>query len=219
MKVALLALLLLLTPPLCAQDTEVPAKTACVTVESPTSCRIGELVRLDASMSVADSISWILVPESVLDIEVYDSGRRAVFSARVPGEYRFIVACAKDGTVDVKTFTIIAVGPPEAPLSDSLAEWIPFWAYPLKLSSEDAGRLAASFEEVAARTDLTTPATWIEATAISNRAALGDNLSLWKPILNKIGEALLKKAQAGELTTPEQHREMWLQIASGLRKV
>ena len=218
MKAASLALLLLLTPHLCAQETEVQAETACVTVDAPQSCRIGELVRLDASLSVADSITWILIPESVKDIEIYDSGRRAVFSARTPGEYRFIVACAKDGSVDVKTFTITASGPPARPTTDDLSAWIHYWMWSYELPRDQADALAKSFSDLATRGDLTEPQDWIKATAEANREALGDNITAWIPLLDKIGSALLKKAQDGALMTPEQHSAVWIEIAEGLRK-
>lgn len=202
--------------PLVGQVEE--AVDAKVVIEAPSRGRVGELIRFDVSQSVADSVKWLLVPGSA-DFESYDDGRRAVFSARAPGDYMFIIAVAKGGSVDVITHTVKVEGPPQKPESQSLADWVPYWLYPVQLPREEALRLAESFEDVAARiTALSTPKGVIEATAEANRAALGDSLDSWKPILVKIQSALANRARAGTLTTPEQHRETWREIAAGLRR-
>jgi len=216
---ASLAILLCLTMPISgtAQVTEPAPAEAQIVLVAPHSARVGELVRLDVSESSADSFKWILVPDSV-DFLVYDSGARAVFSARMEGEYRFIVACAKDGTVDVVTHVVRILGPPPMPVSDSLAEWIPFWNWAEMLPSEQCQLLAASFESIAARVgELEKPEDWMKATAEANRKVLGDDLTKWKPMLDKIGAALLKKAETGALATPEDHQKAWLEVAKGLR--
>lgn len=223
-RFASIILLLLASATLCAQESvdivvpSQPSDQANIVLVAPNSARVGELVRLDVTGSTAASYKWLVVPPSQ-DFEVYDSGRKAVFSARMPGEYVFVIAAACGDTVDVIRHVIIVRGPPPMPTSDALNEWIPFWAYTYNLPSAEASLLAASFEEVAARDDLETPEEWIKATSESNRAALGDKLAIWKPILDKIGEVLLKKAQDGSLMTPEQHKALWLEIASGLRKI
>jgi hypothetical protein len=222
-KLASLALLLCLTTPFLAPAQDpMPAPEedgeAKIVLVAPDSARVGELVRFDVSASVADSFEWLLVPPSQ-DFEVYDAGRRAVFSARVAGEYRFIIACAKNGTVNVITHVVKVLGPPAQPATDSLAEWIPFWLWTYDLPRAEKTALAASFEEVAARIDeLKTAEDWIKATAESNRKALGPSIDNWGPMLDKIGAALLKMAQDGRLMTPEQHQKVWLEIADGLRK-
>ena len=201
-------------------DTPLARETvdAKVAIDAPTRGRVGELIRFDLTRSEADSIKWLLLPDSV-DFEVYQEGRRAVFSARAPGSYMFIIAVAKAGTVDVVTHTVKIEGPPPKPESTSLTEWVPYWLYPMQLDPKLALKLAVSFEEVSDRiTALSTPKGIIEATAEANRAALGDELDTWKPLLKKIQASLANMARAGVLTTPEQHKETWLQIAKGLRK-
>jgi hypothetical protein len=221
-RFASILLLMLTSATLCAQEPApkvAPQEEAKIVLEAPSTARVGELVRFDVSDSVADSFEWLVVPPSQ-DFEVYAEGRKAVFSARMEGEYQFIVACAKDGTVDVIQHVVRVIGPPPMPTDESLADWIPFWAFTMNLPTDGAQDLAQSFEDVAARAEeLKEPQDWIKATAEANRAALGDKLAIWKPILNKIGEVLLKKAQSGELMTPEQHKTLWLEIASGLRKL
>jgi len=194
------------------------AEVAKVVIEAPTKGRVGELIRFDLTQSEADSIKWLLLPESV-DFEAYEDGRRAVFSARSPGDYMFIIAVAKGGSVDVVTHTVKIEGPPERPEGQSLVDWIPYWLYPMQLDSNQALLLAASFEEVASRiTAISTPKGIIEATAEANRAALGDNLVTWKPLLAKIKATLEHRAKNGTLATPDQHKETWREIAKGLRR-
>jgi hypothetical protein len=194
--------------------TEAEAKIVLV---APSKARVGELVRFDVSDSVADSFEWLLVPSSP-DFEVYDSGRKAVFSARVQGEYQFIVACAKGGTVDVITHVVVISGPPAMPTTDSLVEWIPFWMWVENLPREEALKVADNFEKIANRTDLNTPEEWIQATSEANQELLGDRIEAWKPILGKIGKALHKRAEEGKLATPEEHKAAWMEVAEGLRR-
>jgi hypothetical protein len=209
----------------CAPDTDVKPEARVASVEAeaeivlvaPLSVRVGELVRLDVSESTADNWKWSMVPGSD-DFLVYDSGGRAVFSARKPGTYQVFVSCAKNGSVDHTVWTITVIGPPDMPVGDNLAEWVPFWMWPLDLPTVECTALAESFEEIAARSnELTTPKEWIEATTKANRSVLGQNIEAWTPILDKIGKMMLKKAENGELTTPEDHKKVWLEIAAGLR--
>jgi len=191
-----------------------PAKLVLV---APTSARIGELVRLDVSESTAVEFRWLLVPDSV-DFLVYDSGSRAVFSGRKAGEYQITIGCAVGGTLDVVSHTIRIIGTPKVPAQGAFDELIPYWMWSDSRPSEECQALAASFESIAARIEeLPTPTDWIEATAKANRAVLGDQIDVWSGVLEKIGSELLRKAQAGELTTPEEHRKVWLEIAEGLR--
>jgi hypothetical protein len=199
------------------QETiDTPVSQAKIVLVAPTSARIGELVRLDVSESNAESFKWLLVPDSV-DFLVFDSGRRAVFSGREAGVYQIIVGCAKGNTVDFILHTIRVTGPPEVPASGNFAELIPYWMWSYPFPTEECTALADSFEEVAARTTLLTPGDWIKATAEANRTVLGSRTEEWGIILDKIGAELLRKAEAGELLTPEDHKKVWLEIAEGLR--
>lgn len=220
--IASLVLLFCMTVPTLAQETtpsvDADGEKAKIVLVAPDSARVGELVRLDVTASVADSFEWLIVPPS-RDFEVYAEGRKAVFSARAPGEFRIIVACAKAGTVDVITHVVKIIGPPPQPTSNSLAEWVPFWLWQHEYPTDEKLALANSFESVAARVnELKDAEAWINATAKSNREALGDSIDAWAPMLDKIGAALLKMAQEGTLMTPEQHAAVWKEIAEGLRK-
>lgn len=212
---SLTAVFLLVAIPTMAQSPPEPT-TAQITLDAPDTARVGELIRFDASESTADSFKWIH-PETK-DFLTYDNGKHAVFSARVRGEYQFILACAKEGEVDVVSHTVRVIGPPSQPTSQSLTEWIPYWAWPMNLPHEEAQALADNFEQIANR-KLAEPEDWIKATAETNRETLGDSLPKWKPMLDKIQTVLEKRAKEGSLTTPDQHVETWLEIAEGLRKV
>lgn len=218
---ASIALLFCLTTPILApaQEADVPAVTAeaKIVLDAPSSVRVGELVRLDVSASEAASFKWLLVPQTP-DFEVYADGRKAVFSARTEGEYVFVVAAALGDTVDVVRHVVRVIGPPPMPTTDSLAEWIPFWNWAEMLPSEQCELLAASFESIAARkTELEKPEQWLKATAEANRTVLGEDLTKWKPMLDKIGAALRKMAENGALVTPDDHEKAWLEVAEGLR--
>lgn len=210
-------------------DDPAPADTAKVIINAPPTGAVGELIRLDVSNSTAESFRWVLVPDSV-DFEVYDEGRHAVFSARKPGQYMFIVACAYKGTVDVVTHVINIGNVPdpqvkypvvEKPAEGApLAMMIPYWCSQAKRSREETMKLAASFESIAATISAgvnTTPQAIIQATGDANRNALGDSLENWKPVLQELQKELQKLAEEGKLTTAEQHAQVWREIAAGLR--
>lgn len=229
-QIASLAILLCLTTPFLAQSNPNPPATplavsatqdakaeAKIVLVAPTSARIGELVRLDVSGSVAAEFKWRLKPDSV-DFQVYDAGARAVFSARKAGEYQFIVACAKGDTVDVAVHIVKVLGPPPMPQTDNLTDWIPFWNWNLDLPKTEIESMAASFEEIAARADeFEDVSDFIKATAKASRVTLGDRVEAWKPILDKVGANLREKTESGAMTTPEECRAEWLRVAEGLR--
>lgn len=190
--------------------------TAKIAITVPQVVKVGELVRLDASASSAVSFKW-LAPSS--DFEVFDNGRKAVFSARKAGEYQFTLAVALGDTVDVQTFIIKVEGPVQPPTSDSLEEWVPYWKAEMNLPKDKLEALAVSFEQVSLKmATLATPDKIIAETAQANRAALGEALPQFIPLLQKIQDSLGKMAKSGQMTTPEQHAIVWQSIARGLRK-
>lgn len=232
--ITLVLAVLILTTPLCDADNQPESQPALVpqpstpagpsenaakiVLNAPSTAKIGELVRLDASASTASSFKWLTNP-STQDFEVYADGRKAVFSARKAGSYQFVLAVGLKDTVDVIEFTIRVEGPVDPPTSDSLEEWIPYWMSEMHLPAEEKEALAVSFEQIALKmTVLATPEAIIKATAEANRAALGANLSAWIPLLQKIQVSLEKLARSGKMTTPQQHAEVWASIARGIRK-
>ena len=225
-RVLLIAMVLLVPNTLGAADTtdgpvgpvvQQSNEQVChIELQAPTKGKVGELIRFDLTKSVADSIKWITPSE---DFESYEGGTRAVFSARNPGVYTFTIAAALGGTVDVVTHTIAIEGPPEKPESASLAEWIPYWLYSMQMDKTEALNLAKSFEDIASRIDtLSTPKGIIQATATANKAVLLGSLPKWMPLLKKIQASLANMSRAGLLKTPDQHKAVWNDIATGLRK-
>lgn len=192
---------------------------------------VGELVRLDLTGSVATSFKWLMVPATV-DFQSYNNGENAHFSARKTGSYMFIVACAYGGTVDVMIHTVVVTGAtapdgatyPEIALPQVDApvnNWVAYWCATNRRPKEEAKRLAASFENVATQIAagvIQDPAEIITATAIANRAALGASLTSWIPVLEQLQARMKEQADAGELTTADEHRATWLVIAKGLRE-
>ena len=226
--ITLVLAILILTTPLCDAEAPIvpqpstpagPSENAAkIVLDAPSTAKIGELVRLDASASTASSFKWLTNP-STQDFEVYADGRKAVFSARKAGNYQFVLAVGLKDTVDVVEFTIRVEGPIAPPTSESLEEWIPYWMSEMTLPAAEKEALAASFEQIALKmTMLATPEAIIKATAEANRAALGASLPNWIPLLQKIQVALDKLARSGKMTTPQQHADVWASIARGIRK-
>jgi len=222
-----------------APDNVEPGTVADIVINAQESAEVGELVRFDVSESTADSFKWVLVPNSI-DFEVYDEGQRAVFSARHPGEYMFIVGCAYQGTIDIVTHIVTIEGgdpgppnPPDPPHppnpnipdvrkpdSSVLFEWVAYWCSQAQRSKYETLYVAGSFEGVAAQISagvLTDTESIIEATVNANRQALGDSITDWLPVLREIQTELKSRAEAGILVTPEQHAVAWREIAKGMR--
>jgi len=195
-----------------------------IVIDAPSTGVVGELIRLDVTASTAMSFKWLLVP-AVIDFQVYDGGKKAVFSARTAGSYMFIVACASDGSVDVATHIIIIEGGPviiPVPGPEphtGLADRITEWCVNANVNRGEARDLASSFRSIASTIAAgvnTTPEQIVEATGEANRAALGESLDSWMPVLKKIQVELKKEAEAGNLQTASQHQVMWTAIAEGL---
>lgn len=189
-----------------------------VVLTAPVTARVGELVRLDASGSDATAFKWLVVPETV-DFEMYDNGKKAVFSARGPGDFLFVLAVAKEGEVDLVTHKIHIVGPPIAPpdATASVGEWVSFWLWDLQVTPESKVKLADNFDRIA-NMNLTEARDWIYETQKSNRDVLGGEITAWEPFLKNLGGLLGTLADEGKLATPEDHARVWSEIAAALRK-
>lgn len=200
-----------------ALQTQEVITTAKIVLNAPSSARVGELVRLDASESAADSFKWVLVPESV-DFEVYAEGRKAVFSARAPGEFLFVIAVAKDGAVDVITHRIVVVGPPDEPQDVAdVAGHIRYWLWTTQGTEAERLALATAFEEVAAM-GLSDRQAWMYETKRKVEEALGDAKPKWDGFLKKVGHYMSDLGNAGVMLEPEEHARVWREIAATLRE-
>ncbi|MCK9570357.1 hypothetical protein M0R72_15530 [Candidatus Pacearchaeota archaeon] len=199
-----------------------------ILIEGPTEIKIGQLARFDVTKSAGKTFKWKTLPPTT-NFEVYDDGRKAVFSSSASGEFTFIVACANDNDVDVKTLTIkVGEGDTPAPtppgpvnpatgVAGKVVEFSKLVNSPNKKA--EATKLAAGFTGVAKQVQdgqLTTAEQIIEAQAIANRTALGNGLTAWVPFLTALQKEMKTEAEAGLLVTPEQHATLWVQIANGL---
>lgn len=211
---AILMLTMPLRHPSVAQE---PVPTAKIVLNAPSTARVGELVRLDASESTADSFKWVLVPESV-DFEVYAEGRKAVFSARDKGKFQFVIAVAKNGTVDVIVHTVRIIGPPDEPSDVRDVEGhVALWLWKVQASDEEKAALADAFDDVAQRKPGEAHE-WIYETKRAVEDALGDAKPRWDAFLKQLGGYMQQLGEAGLMIEPDEHAQIWREIAQALRE-
>lgn len=195
-------------------------------LNAPTVAEVGELVRLDLSQSKAVGIKWQVVPETT-DFEVIDGGKRGLFSSRVAGTYRFIIAGARGDSASLIHHEIIVAGGlvptpgpgpvPVIPIDQKIVGWSKLVKdYPNKKAH--AAALAGVFKKMADAKDVKTEQI-LEATALANSAVLGADLDKWVPFLDEMGKELDARVADKSLSTREQYRDTWLLIAAGLEKV
>lgn len=194
-------------------ETYLDPNAAQVVLVAPSEVAPSQLVVLDASDSNADSITWSVVP-ATKDFLVIDGGARAVFSA-AKGEYLFIVAAAKGGSVDVKTHKIqVTEGAPDHSLKAKVAEW----AEPIQSPSkrDDLIRLSQSFQSIASAVEVggLNPENILQATKTSNQAALGPNAQYWQPLFTELTLYLNERAE--QLTDATSIAAEWRAISSAL---
>lgn len=200
------------------QDSE-PAAAGKLVLTVQDTCEVGELVRMSTEGSDVDNVTWRIIP-STDDFEVIDG--RAFFSAREPGEFLVIVAAAKGGKAFVEHRTIVAEGGYVAPPGEkSLSAKVSQWAREIPEEERNSDRclaVANVFREVSKSDDIALDK-FLEATALSNSAVLGDSLEKWIPFFESLGDELDAMVEEGELVTREQYQKAWLDIAKGLEKV
>ena len=214
-----------------ATDPLNPNSKAEVIIDAPKEAKVGQLVRFDLTKSSGTMFMWKVLP-STTNFEVYEGGRKAVFSTDVAGDYTFIIAVALNGSVDVKTHTIkvgngaapVVVPPTPLPIPTStLAAKVTSWADAVASSTKksEAVKLADSFLTVAnlikAPGGLSTPEEIIAKTAATNRTALGAQISAWVPFLTNLQAEMKTRSETGLLVTAEQHAAMWIEISIALR--
>jgi hypothetical protein len=202
--------------PQLVSQTVADSNTARVVLKAPDKARIGQLIVLDVSESVAASFKWE-VRAKTPNFLVIDNGKRAVFSTEVGGEFTFTIAAAKGDTIDVVIHTIKIDGVPSP--TDDLATRVAVWCDPVASPTkrDDALKLAQSFSSLSALiTPQMTPEEIISATKNSTRDALGDNLKHWTPFLDGLGEEMTKLSAAGQLNDADSHRRVWKAIADAL---
>jgi hypothetical protein len=93
---------------------------------------------------------------------------------------------------------------------------------PADVRVPSALRLAASFESLAAKIGagvLKTPKEIVTEAQASNKEALAADRDKWSGVMEKLRVHLNAEAAAGRLSSSEQHRLLFMDIAKGLRRV
>lgn len=210
-------------------DVPVVNAKAEIVLEGPKEVKVGQLARIDVTKSAGRTFKWSVLPVGV-DYEVYNDGRKLIFSSGTPGTYTFIVSCANENDVDHKVIEIAVVsgyvppapGPSPGPdpgtgLAGKVVEWCNLVQSPNR--NAEAGALAQNFSLVAGQIEsgkLRRADAIIKATQKANRHALGRSLPQWVPFLEKLQRQMKDDALAGLLVTPAHHATMWRQISEGL---
>lgn len=192
---------------------------ACIVLKAPERAKVGELVVLDVSESVATSFKWDVSP-TTQNFLIIDGGKRLVFSSSEPGEFTFTVAAANKDTVALAIHRIRVTGGP-APDNGTVSKVVG-WCKQVQTADPkaEASRLATSFETVASFAELgvlESPADLVAATRKANQDALGGSLEQWKPFFEQLQKELTAQAQAGKLNDVASHAPLWRAIAEGLR--
>jgi hypothetical protein len=183
-------------------------------VKAPETCEIGEMVTIDATGSNADAFEWLVIPATP-DFRVITNGQEALFSARAPGSYTFIIAATRDGVLQPLTTIAITVLPLKiVPVVDDFTIKVKGWLPP-NADPEILEKLARSFERVASANH-TDVASLVKTTALSNRAILGTALPEYKDFL--VAFSLHLKDNMTDATIND-HVELWFSLASALRAI
>lgn len=197
-----------------------------VNIKAPDRVRVGDLIIIDLSESLGAGFDYKVMPKPP-GLRIFDDGRTIVCGTGDKNtEYLFIVSCALDGDSDIQTHIIKVYGaskPGPSPnpgenVIGKVKDWCDSVTSPTQ--RDDAIRLAQSFASVAVIIEQDTfgsAADLIEATATSNRGALGDNLSHWTPLLDSLMKELKLMAEVGKLPDIKAHAQVWKDVASGLR--
>lgn len=200
------------------------SETAQVVISGVETAKIGQLVILDAGESYVDSFKWEVSPKTDNFI-VIDEGKRAIFSGDKPGKYTFWVAGALNKTVDLESFTVTIEGvvPPE-PGPTGLEAKIRDWLKLVKSESwaSEATAVASSFHSISQQISqgvLRSPDDVIKATAISNRATLGNSGPAWAGFGEELRKELNTMSAAGKLPDMPTHAALWAQIGTTLEKI
>lgn len=213
-------------------QADVPYVPAVETTDiiGPQSARVGELVRLSVD---ADSVEWKSLPENP-NVQVYgDRNENMVVSFETPGMYTVIAGIVKNGDLKVSILQINVGGVPQvtapAPVQPvqpgvqpapaptaGLAANVTQWCTAGGVDKAVAKQMASNFSTVAKEISL---AQLKDAEAIIARTAqLNSTLTLdgYETVMGQLQAHLTSQADAGNLSTPQQHTVVWEQIAAGL---
>ena len=198
-----------------------------VNIKAPDKVKVGDMIVIDLSESLGGGFDYAVEPMPP-GLRTFDSGKIIVCGTGDENvTYTFMISCALDGDSDiavhkVKVTGAAAPGPPPDP-GQNIPEKVKDWADDVDSPSkrDDCVKLAQSFSSVAIiieQDQFSTPAELVQATATSNRDALGENLSHWTPLLDSLMQELKAMAQLGKLQDVKDHARIWKDVAKGLRE-
>lgn len=208
--------------------SKVPPAKAVLKIKCPDSVEVGDMIEVDATSSTAESFMWRL-PDPKESYRIIDNGRRALISAKAPGEVRVVVACAVDGSVALGEFTI-TVKPssgskPVSPLkplpkitADTFEGRLKQALDGLPEPGPARSKIRTAFEHVSDLIDIgtiTDAEKIIELT--QKKIKSNDEYAAWRPALAELEAEMQKRAEAGSLVTPEQHKKMWAEVIDLLK--
>lgn len=212
-------------PQQAAPDAPLPPPAKAIEIEAPSVVKIGTLVEIDASKSHANSFAWLVTPSADGNIRIVDDGRRAYLTCGKPTTYTVTIAAASsDGMASIEQ-VVIAFEPyetpvpaaPKSPLAIAVSAGVDKVQSPLKDSEQS--RLATVFNTVATMIEagvIKTPEDVLSATAKLKKEALGDSAAAWAPFSDAVGSELNKMSEAKKLSTVEDHKAVWREIANAL---
>lgn len=198
-----------------------------VNIVAPDRAKIGDLITIDLSASIGAGFDYEVYPKPP-GLRTFDDKRVIVCGTGNKNiTYTFVISCALDGDSDVAIHKIKIYGAQESgPSPDpgqNIVEKVGEWASDVQSPNkyDDAIKLAQSFSSIAIIIDqdaFDSPRALIEATATSNRDALGDNVKHWAPLLNRLMVELKATAGLGLLPDAKSHSRIWKDVAQGLRE-
>lgn len=198
-----------------------------VNIKAPDKVKVGDMIIIDLSESLGGGFDYEVEPTPP-GLRTFDDGKVIVCGTGDKNvTYTFMISCALGGDSDiavhkVKVTGAKAPGPPADP-GENIVEKVKDWASDVDSPTkrDDAIKLAQSFASVAIvieQDQFSSPAELVQATATSNRDALGENLSHWTPLLDSLMQELKAAAQIGKLQDVKDHARIWKDVAKGLRE-
>lgn len=164
--------------------------------EAPAIIDVGTLGVIDVSATGADSFAFTVHPG--IHFLLFEDGRKLVFATPVPGDYTFIVACAKGGQVGLAEITITVRGA-APPTPETFASRLKSAVMGVKSGAKDAelAGLLRTFDTVASMVAagiITDPQELEDKIIEANIKVLGNNRPAWAPVSAIIKQELDSRA-------------------------
>lgn len=193
----------------------------------PSTARVGEMIRLSVQ---GEQVEWKTLPDNK-NIQVYgDNNENLVASFEEPGIYTIFAAYIRDGKVQADLIQVQVGGatvtpvpvtpgvtPNPPPTTGTWSGNVTQWCTSSSADKAKTAALAGTFETVAG--EIASGSLKDAQAIIARTAQLNSSLDLkgLEGVMGEIQAQLISESDAGRLSTPEQHGEVWRQIAAGLK--